>query len=95
MFSAVRRKQERWAEAAEILTEYVRQNPQVPPAFFHLAEARAKMGDSAGAMSALSTGLDQVDVRTALIWLNRKEFDVLRENPEFQSRIEALTEVMK
>lgn len=95
MFAAVRMKQEKWEEAAEVLTEYVRTQPQVPPAYFRLAEARAKLGDPAGAMSALSTGLDLVDVRTALIWLNRKEFDVLRGNPEFQRRVETLTEVMK
>lgn len=95
MFVAVLIRMEQWAQAGEVLGEYTRANPQNPPAFFRLAEVRARAGNPAGAMEALKSALELVDVRTAMLWLNRKEFDVLRDNPDFQKKVAELTEVLK
>jgi hypothetical protein len=46
-------------------------------------------------MKALDAGLELVDVATAMLWLNRREFDLLRERPDFQARVLDLTRAMK
>lgn len=95
MFVAVLMRLEQWAQAAEVLTDYTKANPQNPPAFFRLAEVSARAGNRKGALEALNSALELVDVRTAMLWMNRKEFDVLRDDPEFQKKVAELTEVLK
>lgn len=56
------------------------------PVWFHLAEARARLGQNSIALQALDRAVAMVDGRTAVAWLNRPEMDALREDPEFQRR---------
>jgi tetratricopeptide (TPR) repeat protein len=95
MLAACWMRLDRWSEAALTLNELARLNPQSAPVHFRLAEARGRSGDLDGAMKALDAGLELVDVATAMLWLNRREFDMLRERPEFQARVLELTKAMR
>jgi tetratricopeptide (TPR) repeat protein len=95
MLAACWMRLDRWSDAAQALNELVRMNPQNAPVHFRLAEARGRTGDLDGAMKALEAGLDLVDVPTAVLWLNRREFDALRDRPDFQARVVDLTKAMK
>jgi tetratricopeptide (TPR) repeat protein len=84
----------RWAESAAILEEATRTSPSAP-VYFRLAEARARMGTPEVAMKALQRGLDLVDGRRALVWLNRSEFDPLRKYPDFQKLVADLSQAIR
>lgn len=92
MLSAMQMKMERWPDAAETLAEVSRINPRIPLVFFRMAEARARGGDTKGAITALESGFRLIDARTALALLNRPNFDILRNRPEFQQKLRELSE---
>lgn len=93
MYAVALLKLGRWAESAAILEEATRTSPSAP-VYFRLAEARARMGTPDVAMKALQRGLDLVDGRRALVWLNRSEFDPLRKYPDFQKLVADLSQAV-
>lgn len=95
MYAASLTKVERWADAAVVLGETAKQNPQIAPVHFRLAVAKAHAGDMPGAQKALQAGLDLVDLRTAMLWLNRREMNIMRDQPEFQSKVAEITQALK
>ena len=95
MYSISLMKLDRWPEAAAVLQESATRSPQAAPILFRLAEARSHTKDTVGAIKALKSAIELVDVRTAMVWLNRKEFDLLRGRPEFQEIVMELTKPMR
>ncbi len=80
-------KLDRWAEAAAVLEANVERTPDVPVVFFRLAEALAHAGKPDAALAALRKAVALLDPRTALARLNQKEFDLLREQEDFQALV--------
>lgn len=79
-----------WQGAAGLLTLADREAPGTPPILFRLAEARAQSGQLNEAMNALERALERVDARQALRWIGRREFDPLRDHPDFQRLLDQL-----
>lgn len=94
MYALALMRLNRWDEAAAVLEESSRLPNAAAPIFFRLAEARSHTKDYPGAMKALESGIDLVDKRTALLWLNRREFELLRDRPEFEKILSNLTKSM-
>ncbi len=94
MYAVALLKLSRWAEAAGVLEEAARVTPSAP-VLFRLAEARAHTGNPDDAMRTLQRGVDMVDARAALVWLNRAEFDPLRNRPDFQKLAGDLTQAIR
>jgi Flp pilus assembly protein TadD len=82
---------ERWTDAARVLGDSAQRAPDAAPIFFRLAEALSHTDDADGCVKALTRAVELVDARTALRWLTRKEFDAMRDRPEFRSIVEQLT----
>jgi len=80
-----------WDVASEVLAELSRKMPDSAPVYFRLAQALSMQQQPSPAMSALEQGIALMDTRRALSWLNKKEFDVLRSSPEFQTLVESLS----
>ena len=75
----------RFTEAVSRLEDLAVRFPSAP-VWFHLAEARARLGQNGTALQALDRAVAMIDARTAVAWLNRPELDGLRRDPEFQRR---------
>lgn len=72
----------RWKDGASVLEELAKSIPTAP-VLFHLSAARLRMGQTNAALKAMREGLNLVDARAAAQWIERPEFDALREHPEF------------
>jgi len=94
MYAVALLKLSRWSEAAGVLEEAARVAPSAP-VFFRLAEAKSHTGGADEAMKILQRGVDLVDARAALVWINRTEFDALRSRPDFQRLAADLTQAIR
>lgn len=94
MYAVALLKLKRWSEAAGVLEEAARVTPSAP-VFFRLAEAKSRTGGAEEAMKTLQRGVDLVDARAALVWINRTEFDALRGRPDFQKLAADLTRAIR
>jgi len=79
-----------WDSAITILKSISQAAPDVAPIHFRLAEALSHTGDKAGAVEALRRGTSLVDPRKALAWMSRPEFDMVRNDPDFQKLLAEL-----
>lgn len=95
MYAVALMKLERWEEAAQMLEESSRRFDQAAPVFFRLAEALSRTGRPEPAMAALKKGVALLDPNGALVWLTRKEFDLLRPREDFQKLVIELTNASK
>ncbi len=94
MYAVALLRLSRWADAAGVLEEAARVTPAAP-ILFRLAEARSHTGQPDDAMKILQRGVDLVDARAALVWLNRPEFESLRARPDFQKLVGDLTQAIR
>lgn len=79
-----------WAEAANLLARADGWSPGSPPVLLRLAQSRAQNGEIQAALDALEAALTQVDIRQALAWTSRQEFDPVRNDPRFTRIIDRL-----
>ena len=79
-----------WSEAADLLERAERWAPGSPPVLLGLAQSRAQNGEIQQSLDALEAALVQVDVRQALAWTSRQEFDPVRHDPRFTQIIDRL-----
>lgn len=79
-----------WEEAANLLARADRWSPGSPPVLLRLAQSRAQSGDIQASLDALEAALAQVDIRQALAWTSRQEFDPVRNDPRFTRIIDRL-----
>jgi tetratricopeptide (TPR) repeat protein len=77
----------RWDLAAEKLRILVAYTPEDHTLYFLLARAENKLGNSAAATAALRRGIQLVDPKLAIAWMDDSEFDQLRNTEEFQALI--------
>jgi Tfp pilus assembly protein PilF len=85
-------KLERWPEASDLLRDIARRSPDTAPVYFRLAMTLAQNNTDEEAMTALRQGIDLVDARRALAWINGSEFDALRKNEGFQKLVMDLSD---
>ncbi len=79
-----------WVGARELLSIADRMAPATPPILFRLAQAHAQTGQLRDALATLDRALNRADARQAVQWIGRREFDPLRDQPEFQRLLETL-----
>jgi tetratricopeptide (TPR) repeat protein len=78
----------RWTEAADLLTQLTREMTDVAPVYFLLAQAQIQNKQPALAIAALTSGVQLIDPKLALNWMNRDELAPLRNVPEFKALLE-------
>lgn len=83
-------KQGRWKKASEFLEELTQQVTDVAPIYFLLAQVQVQNGQQDKAMKALQRGIQLVDPTLALAWMNRDEFNTVRESKDFKSLVDEL-----
>ena len=76
-----------WELAAEQLRMLKAAAPNDHTVYFLLARAENKLGNSAAATDALRRGIQLVDPKLAIAWMDDSEFDQLRNTEEFQTLI--------
>jgi len=79
-----------WDKAATLLGQISRLVPDVAPVQFRLAEALSHTSDRAASIKALRHATGLVDPRKALGWMSRPEFNLLRNDPDFQQLLDQL-----
>lgn len=82
--------QQSWAKAIPVLTDIVRQAPELAPAYFQMGEALYRTGSSADAVKALEKGSSLMDPRNALARLAEARFDGLRNDEGFRELVRSL-----
>ena len=80
----------RWKTAAQFLDKLTQQVTDVAPIYFLLAQVQLQNGERDKAMAALQRGIQLIDPALALAWMNRDEFNMVRESQEFQSLVDQL-----
>jgi tetratricopeptide (TPR) repeat protein len=80
----------RWQEAAAFLTALTQQVTDVAPIYFLLAQVQVQNGNEQAAINALKRGVQLLDPQMALAWMNREEFDAVRNSGEFKSLVDRL-----
>jgi len=80
----------RWKNAAEFLEKLTVEVTDVAPIYFLLAQVQVQNGQQDKAMAALQRGIQLVDPSLALAWMNREEFNTVREVSDFRSLIDQL-----
>ena len=81
---------ERWKDAADVLTKLTQEATDVAPLYFLLAQVQVQNGQQDNAIAALKRGIQLVDSELALTWLQREEFNALRESGKFNELIDTL-----
>ncbi|MBN1268021.1 MAG: tetratricopeptide repeat protein [Kiritimatiellae bacterium] len=76
---------ERWQQAITLLEQVRQSAPDVAPVYFRLAQALSHTAERDAAIQVLQRGATLVDPRKALAWLSQPQFDLLRDNPDFQA----------
>jgi tetratricopeptide (TPR) repeat protein len=74
-----------WELAGEQLRKLTEEVTDVANLYFLLARVENKLGNSADAVAALQRGVQLTDPKLAMAWMSEEEFDLLREEEEFQS----------
>lgn len=80
----------RWNAAAEFLEKLTQEVTDVAPVYFLLAQVQVQNGEQDKALAALQRGIQLIDPSQALAWMNRTEFNTVRESQEFQSLVDQL-----
>ena len=80
----------RWEAAATFLNELTEEVTDVAPIYFLLAQVQVQNGQSDAAVTALQRGIQLVNPTLALAWMNREDFDAVRESKDFQQMIDKL-----
>lgn len=80
----------KWELAAEQLRILSAKAPNDHTVYFLLARAENKLGNSAAATDALRRGIQLVDPKLAIAWMDDAEFDQLRNTEEFQALIKSV-----
>lgn len=80
----------RWKEASDFLTELTQEVTDVAPIYFLLAQVQIQNGNEAKALEALQRGIQLVDPELALAWMNRKEFNEVRNSGDFKTLVDQL-----
>lgn len=83
-------KQGRWKDAAVFLNKLTEQVTDVAPIYFLLAQVQVQNGQQDQAIIALKRGIQLVDPSLALAWMNRTEFDTVRERDDFKRVVDEL-----
>lgn len=83
-------KQGRWKDAAVFLEKLTQQVTDVAPIYFLLAQVQVQNGQQADAIAALKRGIQLVDPALALAWMNRTEFNTVRETDSFRRVVDEL-----
>lgn len=87
LYALVLSKMGKWDDAIPKLEQLTEVSPDVASVYFRLAEALSHRDRSSEAMKALERGVDLIDPKTALAWMARSEFDLLRNENDFQKLI--------
>lgn len=74
-----------WELASEQLRALTQEVTDVANLYFLLARVENKLGNSAAAVAALQRGVQLTDPKLAMAWMSEDEFDLLREEEQFQS----------
>ncbi|VGO15524.1 hypothetical protein PDESU_04108 [Pontiella desulfatans] len=74
-----------WELAGEQLRALTQEVTDVANLYFLLARVENKLGNSADAVDALQRGVQLTDPKLAMAWMSEEEFDLLRNEQEFQS----------
>ena len=90
MYASVLLKLNQWDDAVSILERVTKASPDVAPTYFSLAEAHIGRSETVPALRSLQRGVSLLDSKNALAWLSRKEFDPMREVPDFQRLVDSL-----
>lgn len=83
-------KQGRWEDAAVFLEKLTEQVTDVAPIYFLLAQVQVQNGQQEQAIAALKRGIQLVDPSLALAWMNRAEFNTVREMDDFKRVVDEL-----
>lgn len=80
----------RWKEAAAFLTELTKEVTDVAPIYFLLAQVQVQNGQQEKALAALQRGVQLIDPEQALAWMNREEFNAVRNSGDFKKLVDQL-----
>ncbi len=80
----------RWKEASAFLNKLTDSVTDVAPIYFLLAQVEIQNGNQQKAIAALQRGVQLIDPDMALDWMNRKEFNTLRDSGSFKTLIDRL-----
>ncbi len=83
-------QEERWEDAATFLNSLTEEITDVAPIYFLLAQVQVQNGKKSEALVALQRGIQLVDPSLALAWMNRDEFNTVRESDDFKSMVDQL-----
>lgn len=83
-------KQGRWEDAAVFLNRLTEEVTDVAPIYFLLAQVQVQNGQQDQAITALKRGIQLVDPSLALAWMNRSEFNTVRELDDFKRVVDEL-----
>jgi len=79
-----------WGQAAGLLESLTEEITDVSALYFLLAQVQTHNGEPEKAIAALKRGIQLLDPNSALAWMNKKEFEALRQSNEFQQMIKLL-----
>lgn len=91
-YASLLMQSKQWKKAVDILLQVQQQAPDLGPVYFKLAESLANTGNRAGAVQSLKRGVLLVDPKNALSLLAKKNFDAMRELPEFKALLDELAQ---
>ncbi|MDD3276850.1 MAG: tetratricopeptide repeat protein [Kiritimatiellales bacterium] len=80
----------RWKEAADFLTQLTQEVTDVAPIYFLLAQVQVQNGQQDKAIAALKRGVQLIDPQLALAWMDREEFNTVRNSSEFKTLADQL-----
>jgi tetratricopeptide (TPR) repeat protein len=80
----------KWDIAGEQLRSLTEEVTDVANLYFLLARVENKLGNSAAAVEALQRGVQLTDPKLAMAWMSEEEFDLLRNDEQFQSLMKYL-----
>jgi len=80
----------RWEKASTFINSLVAEVPDIAPIYFLLGQIEIQNGRPDKAIAAIQRGIQLVEPNLALAWMDRDEFNTLRESREFRNLVDQL-----